>query len=374
MKEKQKRRVAIIFGGKTTEHEVSLNSAVNVLNAIDRRKYDILPVKISRKGRWQLLDGSQSFASVEVLEKSQGTLVFAGDPETKGFFQLGSGEGSGTSDSPLVVPVDVVFPILHGTFGEDGTLQGLMGMADIPCVGAGVLASALGMDKIMMKQIYFQDDLPGVDFLWFLRKNWMASPGVIEKGVREEIGFPCFIKPANSGSSVGVYKAHDEKEFKTFMNQAVEYDRKVLVEKGVDARELECAVLGNDDPQASVVGEIIAGNEFYDYEAKYKSEESRTVIPADIPEEIAEKVKRLAVKAFKAIDCAGMGRVDFLMERGTNRIYVNEINTIPGFTPISMYPKLWEASGIPYPNLIDRLIELALERHGDLKQTKFQMG
>ena len=371
MKEKQKLRVALLFGGKTTEHEVSLTSAVSVMKAIDKRKYEVLPVKISREGRWQFLQDLSSLNSVEALEKSEGPLLFAGDPETKGLFLV---EKATSSEALTVVPVDVVFPILHGTFGEDGTLQGLISMSDLSCVGAGVLAASLGMDKIMMKQIYFQNDLPGTDFIWFLRRDWKTSPDVIQKGVREEIGFPCFIKPANSGSSVGVFKAHDEKEFSSFMSQAVEFDRKVLVEKGVDARELECAVLGNDDPQASVVGEIIASNEFYDYEAKYHSEESRTVIPAEIPQETAEKVRRLAVKAFKAIDCAGMGRVDFLLERETDRIYVNEINTIPGFTPISMYPKLWEASGIPYPKLIDRLIDLAIERHEDLKRTKFRMG
>ncbi len=371
MKKKKKIRVALLFGGRSTEHEVSLESAVGILQNIDKSKYDVLPVKITREGRWQLLTDVDSLDSASRVDKSEGSLVVMGDPLVKGLFRLGGNDGAPSVPPKDEVAVDVIFPILHGTFGEDGTLQGLVSMADLPCVGAGVLASAVGMDKIMTKQIYFQNDLPGVDFMWFLRKDWKATREAIKKGVSEEIGFPCFIKPANSGSSVGVYKVHDEQELDTYMDRAVEYDRKILVEKAVDARELECAVLGNDDPQASVVGEIVPANEFYDYEAKYQSEESRTLIPADIPGEVSETVRKLAVKAFKAIDCAGMGRVDFLLERGTNRIYVNEINTIPGFTPISMYAKLWEANGISYPELIDRLIQLAIERHEDLSRTKF---
>jgi len=371
MKKKKKIRVALLFGGRSTEHEVSLESAVGILQNIDKSKYEVLPIKITRQGRWQLLPDVDSLDSASRLDKIEGVLVVLGDPLVKGLFRLGGNDGPSSAPPKDEITVDVIFPILHGTFGEDGTLQGLVSMADLPCVGAGVLASALGMDKIMTKQMYFQNDLPGVDFIWFLRKDWKATREVIKKGVSEEIGFPCFIKPANSGSSVGVYKVHDEQEFDTYMDRAVEYDRKILVEKAVDARELECAVLGNDDPKASVVGEIIPANEFYDYEAKYQSEQSRTLIPADIPGEVSETVRKLAVKAFKAIDCAGMGRVDFLLERGTNRIYINEINTIPGFTPISMYAKLWEASGISYPELIDRLIELAIERHEDLSRTKF---
>ena len=374
MGKKKKLRVALLFGGRSTEHEVSLTSAVGIMNNIDKSRYELIPVKISREGRWHLLADADSLDSVERLEKSVGSHVVIGDPEAKGLFILDDTGKKSSSGHDNCVPVDVVFPILHGTFGEDGTLQGLVSMADLPCVGAGVLASSAGMDKIVMKEIYFQNELPGTDFIWFLRKDWKVKRDAIIKGVGEEIGYPCFIKPANSGSSVGVYKAHDEEELSKYMEQAVEYDRKVLVEKGVDAREMECAVLGNDDPKASVVGEIIPAHEFYDYEAKYQSEESRTVIPADIPADISEQIKKLAVRAFKAIDCAGMGRVDFLLERGTNRMFVNEINTIPGFTPISMYPKLWEATGIPYSELIDRLIDLAMERHEDLTRSRFRRG
>ncbi len=372
MKKSKKLRVALLFGGKSTEHEVSLTSALSILKHIDREKYAVLPIKISKEGRWFLLPDVEFLDSVGALAKNEGSPVIVGDPEIHGFLRTGkSGEGS-ISGSLIREPVDVVFPILHGTFGEDGKIQGLLSLADIPCVGAGVLSSALCMDKIMMKQVFFQNDLPSTDFVWFLRKAWHDSPETIQKGVREEIGFPCFVKPANAGSSVGVFKAHDGAEFVSLVDRASQYDRKILIEKAIDARELECSVLGNDDPEASVVGEIIPCNEFYDYEAKYILDGSRTVVPADVPEGMSEEVRRMAVSAFKSVDCAGMGRVDFLLERKTNRIFVNEINTIPGFTPISMYPKLWETSGISYPELIDRLIELAMDRHEDLTGSKFR--
>lgn len=371
MTKRKRLRVALLFGGKSTEHEVSLTSTVGILKHINQDKYYVLPVKISKRGRWLLLSDPTSLDSVEGLARAEGVPVVIGDPEARGLFRIRKSSDRSPSDVFSYLPVDVAFPILHGTFGEDGTIQGLLSMADLPFVGAGVLASALGMDKIMMKQMFFQNELPSADFMWFLRKDWKTSAEAIQNGVKEEIGFPCFIKPANSGSSVGVFKVHNEKEFPELVNRAAEYDRKILVEKAIDARELECSVLGNDKPEASVVGEIIASKEFYDYEAKYQSEESRSLIPADIPEKIANKVRQLAVKAFKAVDCAGMGRIDFLLERGSNHIFVNEINTIPGFTPISMYPKLWEASGISYTELIDRLIELALERHEDLTRSRF---
>ena len=249
MKKKEKIRVALLFGGRSTEHEVSLESAVGILQNIDKSKYEVLPVKITREGRWQLLPDVDSLDSTSRMEKSEGALVVLGDPLVKGLFRLGGNDGLSSAPPKDEIAVDVIFPILHGTFGEDGTLQGLVSMADLPCVGAGVLASALGMDKIMTKQMYFQNDLPGVDFIWFLRKDWKANRGIIKKGVGKEIGFPCFIKPANSGSSVGVYKVHEEQEFDTYMDRAVEYDRKILVEKAVNARELECAVMGNDDPR-----------------------------------------------------------------------------------------------------------------------------
>jgi D-alanine-D-alanine ligase len=365
-----KLRVALVFGGRSSEHDVSLTSAVSIIQNINRDKYDILPIKISRTGRWQLLSAISDLSTAEALNKATGPLLSAGDPESPGFYVL---EGTNSSSGKRVgfEPVDVVFPVLHGTFGEDGTVQGLLSLSDLPFVGAGVLASAVGMDKILMKQIFLQNDLPCVDFIWFLRKKWKSDSEVIHKAIQKEIGFPCFVKPANTGSSVGVCKAKNSDDLVRAIDVAVEYDRKILVEKAVDGRELECSVLGNDEPEVSVVGEIMPANEFYDYEAKYLSEGSKTLIPADLSEPIAKAVRHFAVEAFKALDCAGMARVDFFLERDTHRIFVNEINTIPGFTPISMYPKMWEASGIPYSELIDRLIGLALERYADLMRSKF---
>jgi D-alanine-D-alanine ligase len=293
--------------------------------------------------------------------------VLVGDPESGGLIRIGNESQSEPNDQP----VDVVFPVLHGSFGEDGTVQGLLQLADIPCVGGGVLASALGMDKILSKQIFSRHGIPIADFVWFLREEWESSPDKVLKKVRDAIGFPCFVKPANLGSSVGIFKIHNEKELTTAFPEAAKFDRKLLVEKAVDGRELECAVLGNDDPRASVVGEIFPCNEFYDYEAKYLMD-SQILVPADIPESVSEEIRRQAVLAFKAIDCAGMARVDFFLEHNSSQVLINEINTIPGFTPISMYPKLWEASGIPYPDLIDRLIELALERHADMNRSRFR--
>lgn len=372
MKNNQKLRIAVLFGGRSTEHEVSLNSALSILKNIDRSKYVVIPVKISQEGRWRLFHDLHELNTIEDLQSDGGELIFAGDPLTKGFFQISRGDGDSESKCfPLAV--DVVFPVLHGTFGEDGSLQGLLSMANLPYVGGGILASSVGMDKIVMKQIFFQNDLPAADYLWFLRKDWERKADVIKKGIQKEIGFPCFVKPANTGSSVGVSKAHNLSQLIKCIALAIQYDRKILVEKAIDARELECSVLGNDDPKVSVVGEIIPANEFYDYDAKYHSDQSQTIVPADISEEISKGVQQLAVAAYKAVDCAGMARVDFLLECETNRLFVNELNTIPGFTPISMYPKLWEASGISYSELIDQLIELALERHRDLHGSTFRI-
>ncbi len=371
MVHRKKLRVAVLFGGRSTEHEVSLNSALSVFQNIDRSKYVVIPVKISKTGQWHLLPNLEQLNSVEDLQSNEGDLLFVGDPGTKGFYQIWK-ESEDNKNVCFPLQIDVVFPVLHGTFGEDGSLQGLLSMADLSFVGGGVLASSIGMDKILMKQVFFQNDLPATDYLWFLRKDWEQSAEKIQNGILKEIGFPCFIKPANTGSSVGVYKAHNLSELVKSIELAARYDRKVLVEKAINARELECSVLGNDNPKASVVGEIIPANEFYDYEAKYHSDQSQTLVPADLPEDVSINVQRLAVSAYKAIDCAGMGRVDFLLEHGTNRLFVNEINTIPGFTPISMYPKLWAASGVSYSELIDQLVELALERYRDLHSSTFQ--
>ncbi len=366
----KKIKVAVVFGGRSPEHEVSLTSASSILQNIDREKYEVLPIQISRTGRWRLISPAPNPFTAEALGSASGALLAAGDPERPGFYILENSDGDAGRIAGFVRP-DVVFPVLHGAFGEDGTVQGLLGLSNLACVGAGVMASSVGMDKILMKQVFLQNDLPCVDFIWFLRKKWESDSAVIREAVRKEIGFPCFVKPVNAGSSVGVFKAKDDAGLMRSINAASEYDRKILVEKAVAGRELECSVLGNDEPEASVVGEIVPANEFYDYEAKYLSEGSRTLVPADLSEPIARAVRHFAVEAFKAVDCAGMARVDFFLERDSHRIFVNEINTIPGFTPISMYPKLWEASGVPYSELIDRLIRLALERHQDVTRSKF---
>jgi D-alanine-D-alanine ligase len=360
-----KMKVAVLFGGRSAEHEVSLASAVGILKNIDRGRYEVLPIKITRQGRWELLPAGAVLDTAEALERASGPALTAGDPTLHGFHRIGDGSADAGT-----VGADVVFPVLHGTFGEDGTVQGMIALSGLPCVGAGVAASAVGMDKVLMKQVFLQNELPCVDFIWFLRGKWATDADVIREGVAKEIGFPCFVKPANAGSSVGVGKAANGTQLAACIEEAARFDRKILVEKAVIGRELECAVLGNDEAEASAVGEILPCNEFYDYAAKYELD-SGTVVPADLSDPIARAVRGFAVDAFKAVDCAGLARVDFLMEKGTNRIFVNEINTIPGFTPISMFSKMWEASGVPYPRLIDRLIGLAVERHEDLNRSRF---
>jgi D-alanine-D-alanine ligase len=267
--------------------------------------------------------------------------------------------------------VDVIFPVLHGTFGEDGTIQGLLELADVPYVGAGVLASAAGMDKDVMKRLFRDAGLPVAPWEMVLRSEWEDDPAGVRSKIKKRLRFPLFVKPANLGSSVGITKVHSPEEFQTAMDLAAKYDRKILVEKAVNAREIECAVLGNDKPEASLPGEIVPVNEFYDYEAKYIKEGSKLLIPARLSRRQIKRVQELAVRAFKAIDCAGMGRVDFLLDRKNGKLFLLEINTIPGFTSISMYPKLWEATGVPYSKLLDRLVDLALERHRDKLRTRY---
>ena len=324
----KKIRVGVIFGGRSGEHEVSLRSAESILNAIDRQKYEVVPITISHEGRWE-------------------PFTLSADPLAE--------RG-----------VDVVFPIVHGTYGEDGTVQGLFELANIPYVGAGVLGSAVGMDKDVMKRLLRNAGLPIVDY-WTLRKRDLDS------FLKTHIGalpYPVFVKPANLGSSVGITKVHAAEELPAALQTAAEYDQKIVVEQGVDAREIELSVLGNDDPVASLPGEIIPSHEFYDYNAKYVDEDSRLLIPAPLSEIQKNDARRLAIEAFKTLECSGMARVDLFLEKPTGKFYVNEINTLPGFTSISMYPKLWEASGIPYPELIDRLITLAIERHAEKKKLR----
>jgi D-alanine-D-alanine ligase len=351
-----KLRVGVIFGGRSGEHEVSLVSATSIINALDKTKYDVVPVGITHEGRW-----ISSGESLKLLKSRTGLerepeRFLAPEPNRRALISL-NGETSGGK-------LDVIFPVVHGTYGEDGTLQGLLELANIPYVGAGVLASAVGMDKVIQKQLHKQAGLPVVKFDWFLSSDCNEKANQIVSSVEEKFKYPVFVKPANTGSSVGISKAHNRKELLAALALAAQFDRKVIVEEGVkNAREIELSVLGNDTPMASTPGEIIPSNEFYDYDAKYVDGKSVAVIPAKLPRNVVKKLQELAVKAFTTLDCAGMARVDFFVVKKTNRIYLNEINTIPGFTSISMYPKLWEASGISYSELLDRLIHLALERH-----------
>jgi D-alanine-D-alanine ligase len=362
-------RVGVIFGGKSAEHEVSLNSAQNVMRALDKNKYEVVPIGISKEGQW-LLRGDPLLA----LTGGQTSLPQLLESGYQIVDDLSAGRevipGSHAASLP---DVDVIFPVLHGPFGEDGTVQGLLELADIPYVGAGVMSSAVGMDKVAMKDLFRSHDLPTPKYLVFKRHEWERTPDRVAETVAREIGYPCFVKPANMGSSVGVTKAHDATELAQALSEAARYDRKILVERAVpDAREIECSVLGNDEPIVSVPGEIVPGHEFYDYEAKYLDESSQLLIPAPIDPALAQHVRELSIKAFLALDCAGMARVDFLLSRTTGELYLSEVNTIPGFTRISMYPKLWEASGISYSELIDRLIELAVERHADKQWSQEQ--
>ncbi len=368
----KKLRVGILFGGRSGEHEVSLLSAASVLKSIDREKFEVVPIGITKEGRWlaaadanNLLEGSGSSVAARLR---------AGDPETTPGAKLLQ-EGIPTlmapmpgSQGPEGKALDVVFPVLHGTFGEDGTIQGLFELAGIAYVGSGVLGSSAGMDKDVMKRLFAQAGLPQVKYVTLLRADWEKSPRKALALVEAALKYPLFVKPANLGSSVGISKAHDRSELGPALALAARYDRKLVVEQGVGgkkarARELEVAVLGNDLPKASVVGEIIPGKEFYDYEAKYLSEGSVPVIPAKLTRAETKQIREMAVAAFRACDLSGLARVDFLMEPdGKRRIYLNEVNTMPGFTRISMYPKLWAATGISYTSLITRLIELGLER------------
>jgi D-alanine-D-alanine ligase len=357
MTQSQKLRVGIIFGGRSGEHEVSLVSATSVMNALDKEKYEIVPIGITQEGRW-----ISSAESLKLLKSGAGA-----ENEPERFLVPEPGRRSLVSSNGEVHPelkLDVVFPVVHGTYGEDGTLQGLLELANIPYVGAGVLASSIGMDKIVQKQLHKHAGLPVVKYEWFLSRHCTFHPKKVVASIERNLTYPMFVKPSNTGSSVGISKAHNRKELLDAIALAAQFDRKVIVEQGVrNAREIEVSVLGNDQPIASVPGEIIPSNEFYDYDAKYVDGKSVAIIPAKLPKAAVKKIRRLAVQAFTALDGAGMARVDFFVVKKTNRIYLNEINTIPGFTSISMYPKLWESSGITYSELLDKLIHLALERH-----------
>ncbi|MFZ5968828.1 MAG: D-alanine--D-alanine ligase [Bacillota bacterium] len=366
----KKINVAVVFGGKSGEHEVSLMSATSIIRAMDKEKYNIIPLGITKEGNWMIYNGP-----VEKIESGEwegiSNKLLQDNPAKHVFSVIPLGNQKSESSLECIPQnlgeqIDVVFPVLHGPYGEDGTIQGLLEMANIPYVGAGVLASAVGMDKVFAKRLFEMAGLPMGKYCVIMRKKWKEDHETYIRMIEENFTYPVFVKPANLGSSVGISKAHDRDEFIKGVEEAAKHDRKILIEEFISCRELECGVLGNDEPMASVVGEIVPSHEFYDYEAKYFDDgKSKMIIPADIPEEKAQEIRELAVRGYKAIDCSGLGRVDFFMEKGTQNIYINEINTMPGFTKYSMYPLLWANTGLPYDQLIDRLIELAIERHQD---------
>src|SRR3954471_5738673 len=393
----EKIRVGVLFGGRSGEHEVSLLSAASVLNAIDKQKYEVIPIGITKEGRWLTAEHAENLLEGKLHIEPRN--LRAGDPDmTEPAAVLHRGEAVvvppepvqrdhglvpfQTDASPLrrasdrAINVDVIFPVLHGTFGEDGTIQGLLELADIPYVGAGVLGSAAGMDKDIMKSLFIAAGIPIVKHVTTLRSAWEKDSRKVEKLVSTKLKYPVFVKPANLGSSVGISKAHDRAELGPAIEEAARFDRKIVIEEGVGgskekAREIECSVLGNDEPAASIPGEIVPIKEFYDYTAKYLDEGSKLIIPAKLTKAQTKKVQEMAVQAFQAVDCSGLARVDFLMDPKSGKIYLNEINTMPGFTSISMYPKLWAASGLEYSDLIDRLIQLGIERHEDKKKNQY---
>ena len=346
-------RIVVLFGGRSGEHEVSIRSAASVISALDREKYEVVPVGITNEGQWlSPAESARLLPAHSVGSLSTGTAV-ALPP------QPGAATGA-----------DVVFPVLHGTFGEDGTIQGLLELADVPYVGCGVLSSAAAMDKDVMKRLFRERGLPTVDHVALPRRERHEHTARLE----ERFGYPMFVKPANLGSSVGIAKVGHAAELARALDLAAQHDSKIVVEPAIEGREIECAVLGNDKPAASVPGEVIPGGEFYDYQAKYVDDTSKLVIPAALSAEQTSEVQRLAVAAFEAAGCAGLARVDFFLENASGRILLNELNTMPGFTSISMYPKLWAASGVPYSELLDRLVELAFDRHREKSQSRFSLN
>jgi len=392
----KKIRVGILFGGRSGEHEISLLSAASVFKAINQQKYEVVPIGITKQGRWVTSADAERLLAGKPIEPER--QLRAGDPDTTAAAAVlqngeavvvppephkpGAGMAPFQTEAPTrraadrAINVDVIFPVLHGTFGEDGTVQGLLELAEIPYVGAGVLGSAAGMDKDIMKSLFRAAGLPIVKHVTILRSDWESQPKRVQKTIERSLRYPVFVKPANLGSSVGISKVHDGKDLGPALTEAARFDRKIVIEQGVGgkngkAREIECAVLGNDQPQASVPGEIVPSAEFYDYSAKYLDEGSQLIIPAKLTKAETRKVQELAIGAFRAVDCSGLGRVDFLMDPKSRKIYLNEINTMPGFTSISMYPKLWAASGVPYPELIESLIQLGIERHEEKKRNQY---
>jgi D-alanine-D-alanine ligase len=362
--------LGIIFGGRSGEHEVSIRSAKAVIENIDHAKYSVIPIAISPAGKWLspadsislLPNGTRNALAAEITSWSR-PAALVGDTSFRGLTMFGNGSG------PSSTPLDVVFPVLHGTFGEDGTIQGLLEMADVPYIGCGVLASSCGMDKVVMKKLFADAGLPICKYLWFLRSEWETIPDAIVNGIEADLGYPCFVKPANLGSSVGVSRADDKASLKAAIDMAALYDRKIIVEESLDMREIECAVIGNDKPKASLPGEYIIRDEskkFLDYTEKYAGTgNNEFVVPAPISNELSDKIRELAVKAFSSIDGSGLARVDFFLRRDNGMLLVNEINTMPGLTDASGFPKMWAGTGLSFPEVIDELVELAFERHRD---------
>jgi D-alanine-D-alanine ligase len=393
MVDKKKLCVGVLFGGRSGEHEVSLASARSVMENINKEQYDIIPIGITKEGEWIVgKDPMKALASgtSQAGRSSAGNMPAASspamllpDPSRPGLWNLSEVDKPGVRETGLqprareqaltavrLAELDVVFPVLHGTYGEDGTVQGLLELAGVPYVGCGVVASAAAMDKAIAKDIFCAHELPVLAYTVVKRKQWRQDPQQVIAEVEGRLTYPVFVKPANMGSSVGVSKVHNRDELSPALDLAARYDRKVLVEQGIDAREIEVSVLGNDDPIASIPGEVVPCREFYDYRAKYIDDDSELLIPAPLDTETIQRVREMALLAYNALDCAGMARADFLLDRVSGELWVNELNTIPGFTQISMYPKLWQATGISYPELIDRLIELAIERFEDKNQSE----
>ena len=369
----KKLRVGVIFGGRSGEHDISIRSARAIIEAIDRRKFDVVPIAITQEGKWlapahsaQLLPSAVHSLLPSETHTATSDIAILGDPSHKGLVTLDS---NSTREK-----LDVVFPALHGPFGEDGTLQGLLEMADVPYVGCGVLASSCGMDKVTMKSLFVQASLPICKYVWFLRSQWRDNPAKVIRKVTSEIGLPCFVKPANLGSSVGVSRATDRKSLTEAIDLAAEYDRKIIVEEELVAREIECAVLGNDEPKASLPGEYMVYDEaarFLDYTEKYANTGNVSfVVPAPLSKSMTTKIQRMAIRAFQSIDGAGLARVDFFLPRNGGDLVINELNTMPGLTEVSGYPKMWAASGLPFPKLLEILIQLAFERHKEKSLTK----
>jgi len=370
--------VAVLFGGRSSEHEVSLMSARSVLGALDPERYDVVQIGITKEGTWivagdaidRLIERATAAGALEGSVEGTEAVALLADPSRGGRLLK---PRQPASDPRLDAPIDVVFPLVHGRTGEDGALQGLFDLAGVAYVGAGILGSALGMDKVVAKRLWKAGGLPVGPYITFRAAEWRAEPGRWKGEVAATIGFPCFVKPANSGSSIGVVKVHAIDELSDAIDEAARYDVKLLVEKAIDGRELECGVLGNERPEASVVGEVVPGHEFYDYEDKYFDDAVRLIVPAELPPGVSDEVRDLAVEAFRAVEASGMARVDVFVEHETGKVWLNEINTIPGFTEKSMFPRLWDATGVPYPELCDRLIELAVAREDDRRRVRMTL-